>query len=454
MANPFTSARAAQTLQALPPDLQAEQNDILRRQQFADMLRKQSLEPDRGTEVVSGWAIKKSPLEGLNKLAQGLLGTYMQKQGDEQQSSLASRQNEQFISGLNQYQQALQGTPAQEAIAPATAVDDQGYAMPGVEAQPAIPGNRQAALAALLRSGDPRLQQMGMQQMMAKPESMFSKIDPKDYTAESVKQFAATNDFGALVPVRKRDFVNGQAVDPYAVSPGTVIAPQVNRATDLLVPDAAGNFVPNAPLVGLKKDISRAGAANTNVNVNTAPKKFYEEVGKGVGEAVNADYAGAQSAVGTLNNVAQIRSGIDKAFIGPTANARVQIAQIGEMLGVGGKNNAEKLANTRSVIQGLARQEMSAAQGMKGQGQITESERGILRRAESGEISDFTVPEIKTLLGALERTANYRISRHEQNMQRLQQDPNAQGVADYMRIERPQSAPAPSSGGFRILGVR
>jgi hypothetical protein len=103
-------------------------------------------------------------------------------------------------------------------------------------------------------------------------------------------------------------------------------------------------------------------------------------------------------------------------------------------------------------MQGLARQELSAAGQMKGQGQITESERGILRRAEAGDISELTVPEIQTLLGALKKTSNYRINQHNQNLQRLEKDPNAAGVADYMRLPEMPSAPqAPAGGGFRII---
>jgi hypothetical protein len=56
---------------------------------------------------------------------------------------------------------------------------------------------------------------------------------------------------------------------------------------------------------------------------------------------------------------------------------------------------------------------------MKGQGQITESERSILRKAESGQINELTKPELNTLLGALERTATSRINTHNQNLQRL-----------------------------------
>jgi hypothetical protein len=108
---------------------------------------------------------------------------------------------------------------------------------------------------------------------------------------------------------------------------------------------------------------------------------------------------------------------------------------------VNGKDATEQLQNTRNVMQGLARQELAAAGQMKGQGQITESERGILRRAEAGDISELTTPEIQTLLGALKKTSQYRVGIHNQNLERLKKDPNAAGVADYMALPGQNDGP-------------
>jgi len=62
----------------------------------------------------------------------------------------------------------------------------------------------------------------------------------------------------------------------------------------------------------------------------------------------------------------------------------------------------------------------------------------------------MTVPEIKTLLGAVRKTANHRINLHNQNLNRLRQDPNAAGVVDYMRVDPPNTG---TPQGFKILGV-
>jgi hypothetical protein len=87
--NPFTSAQAPNPMQMVAPDLAAQQTQIARQQQLADMLRQQALQPTGDTQVVNGWAVRKSPLEAVSKIAQALIGGYAQQNADEKQLALA-----------------------------------------------------------------------------------------------------------------------------------------------------------------------------------------------------------------------------------------------------------------------------------------------------------------------------------------------------------------------------
>lgn len=171
-------------------------------------------------------------------------------------------------------------------------------------------------------------------------------------------------------------------------------------------------------------------------------------VARTASENLNTSLAGAQSAMATLQNVEQIRSGLGSAILGPGANVRVTMGQIGQVLGVGGADSAEQLVNTRNVIQGLARQELSAAGQMKGQGQITESERSILRKAEAGNINEFSKPELVTLMGALERSANYRVDQHRQSVEKLR---NGADPTSFLDVNQPAPKAAPASSGKTIV---
>lgn len=96
-----------------------------------------------------------------------------------------------------------------------------------------------------------------------------------------------------------------------------------------------------------------------------------------------------------------------------------------------------------------AQLELDAAAQMKGQGQITENERDIIRRAASGDIS-MTLPELKTLTASLEKTARYRIERHNANVQPLLANPNAAALAPFLTVPAP--GPAKAQGNVIDFG--
>ena len=150
--NPFTSAQAPQMLTGSP--YTEDQQSILRQQMIADLLRKQSLEPIGDTQMVGGWAVQRSPLEGAAKLAQALGANWTQQQADEKNKQLGERYKTDLSNTLMNAQNALQGTPAQT-------VDDES----GGHVKPAQAGSQSAYYQALM--GHPATMQMGMQGMQS-----------------------------------------------------------------------------------------------------------------------------------------------------------------------------------------------------------------------------------------------------------------------------------------------
>lgn len=128
-----------------------------------------------------------------------------------------------------------------------------------------------------------------------------------------------------------------------------------------------------------------------------------------------------------------------------TAPAQV-LMQVGTQLGLNGKSSKETLEKTRAAMQAMAQLELDAASQMKGQGQITESERAILRKAASGDIS-MSIGEIKTLSQVARKTAENRIRQHNQNVQPLLSNPNAGALAPFLTVPQPEAAQAPAGGG-------
>jgi hypothetical protein len=182
-------------------------------------------------------------------------------------------------------------------------------------------------------------------------------------------------------------------------------------------------------------EIKKRKAGATTVNVGD--KSFATSFGKGVAESVEGTFAAAQGAQSTLGTIQSIRPIIKAGvYSGPLSTVPRVINQLASSLGVTGKDQDEILKNTAVAMQGLASLEMSAAQAMKGQGAITENERGLIKRASAGDLQTFTQAEVLSLLNALEKTSKFKIKAHERNLQRLKSRPDTAELADFYSLDQ------------------
>lgn len=451
--NPFTSAKAPPTMAVLPPDMAVQQQQLDRQKLMAEILRKQAMEPGGGTEMVSGWAVQKSPMEGLSKIAQALGGKYMDKQNDEKQAELTRASGKQLADTLAGYQSDMQGRPAQSFQTGGNEMGDE----PTTQNVAAIAPNKQAALARLLQSGNPMLQQLGMQQILKGEEQ--SKWSTTPHYDQQGNAFIL-DDRGNKKPldgVKARDKIevapSGVAFNPFATTAGTVF----NNPNNLMGIGPDGQAVVNQPLVAVKKEIGKAGATNVNVKTDV---KMGESLGAQVGPMMKASTEQATAAAKQVDAAQRVVKAIetDKSFTGPLANSRLKVAQISQMLGVGGKDEAEKIANTRAAIRGMAELTLEGRKQMRGEGSITEGEGALAEKANSGNIEDLTGAEIKQLAKASERAARHNYAEHQRKLKVMEANPSLSGVAPF--YQGPAMAPetaapgAAPAGGFKILGVK
>jgi hypothetical protein len=435
-------------------DDQVEQQNIERQRKMADLLRQQSAEPMQNGSMVSGHYVAPSFTQGLAKLLQGYNAGKMGEEADAKQKALAEAVKGRATSEMGQFTNLLTGRPAD------TLPEDQQGPVRAAQAP-----DLNAAYQYAAKAQTPALQQFGVQGALTSAEEQAKLARAKALQQQQLQLWQASgNDPQKFMQLggdpkfakemaeaptwgKKRVVINGQLVNEADATPvGAAIPKQadpVNVAKDLLIPDPnnPGKFIPNQALVGVKTGIAKAGAPNVRATVNMPDKKFYEGLGTAVSGQIEKGFEQAQAATQTLNNANQIASGLEKAFVGPMANQRMTLAQLGQTLGITGKDTEEALLNTRNVIQGLARQELAAAGQMKGQGQITESERAILRKAESGDISSFTKPELQLFVGAIRKTARSRIATHQRNLDNLKTDKEAGTILPYLQIDVPEDAP-------------
>jgi len=178
---------------------------------------------------------------------------------------------------------------------------------------------------------------------------------------------------------------------------------------------------------------NKSKATNVTTKIET---KMGESLAGQVGPMVKDTYTAAQGAVQQVDAAKRIVAAIDsgKVITGPLAGARMTAAQIGQILGVTGKDDAETIARSREVIRGLAEMTLQGRKQMTGQGAITESEGKLAEKANSGDISELTAPEIKQLARASARASRFVYQQHEDNLKNLNSSPDTAKLGAFYKV--------------------
>jgi hypothetical protein len=149
----------------LPPELFAQQQQLNRQQQMAQMLMQQGTQQPQG-QMVSGQYVRPNILAQLAPLAQLYAGTRMAEQGDKRALDLAAQLRQRQTDDLTQYQNLMNPKPT---LAPEQAGPTQtGQAIPREMVQ-GVP-DRQAANLFAATSYNPALQALGMKRLTEGPK--------------------------------------------------------------------------------------------------------------------------------------------------------------------------------------------------------------------------------------------------------------------------------------------
>lgn len=202
------------------------------------------------------------------------------------------------------------------------------------------------------------------------------------------------------------------------------------------------------PFTQWMTDQKKAGAANVSTKIEN---KMGDSLAGQVGPMVKDTYTAANGAVQQVDAANRIIKAVQsgKIIAGPLAGARLQASQLGQLLGVTGKDEADTIARSRDVIRGLAEMTLQGRKQMSGQGAITESEGALAEKANSGNIGDLTPAEIVQLAKASARASRFVYGQHQQNLDNLNTNPSTQGLAKFYKpMQMPADiadAPAPAA---------
>lgn len=200
----------------------------------------------------------------------------------------------------------------------------------------------------------------------------------------------------------------GTGAQPPLIGPGAGRGAQGVPMAPPAMP-AAPAGMPNAPGAAV------AELSPSMQSLNKANQEQAASLASQTGPMLKDSADTAVSAVQSVQAAQRLQQAInsDKTLAGPTATLRLKALQISSLMGIPGKDDAEKIANTRQAIQEMAKLTLEGRQQMKGQGAVTNQESALAERATSGSIDDLTAPEISQLAAAAERSARFKYGVHQ-----------------------------------------
>ena len=212
------------------------------------------------------------------------------------------------------------------------------------------------------------------QDIAPKQESIFGKIDPKDYTPESVAAFSRTRDYSSLVAKDKPNAkyreltqaeIRARGLDPnrtYQLEEGTNKVSQIGQGPAVVF---------NAPLLASEGE-------------------YAKNVGKSRAERDVQQFGAAEAAVENLPKINEILNELNtgQAFTGSFSELQKNIQKVQAKFAAD-KKAGKRVSDTEylDALLGSDVFPMIGALGIGARGLDTPAEREFLRKVMSGEIS-------------------------------------------------------------------
>ena len=306
------------------PETAAELMRIRRQQQIADAMMQSGRAAPQG-RMAGRIFVPSSPLESLGALAEQYVAKGQMGEAEQGYKALGDRKAQMFAESVAGLQKLRSGTPEQP-MGPPTPEGEMGVK------EAVAPGTKQQVTDFLLSQQHPTFKQAGLAQMLADTKQVEKFGHDVKFTTD--KKPYVVGDLGTvkyldptLTPRDRLEFVDGQPVNPFSgTKEGAPIAKRPNMATDLLIPDAAGNLVPNTKLIDAKKGIAQAGAAQTRVNTFTPAS---EEAQKDFMKKISTNWEALQTAPVTLKNIETAKGLVKQAggFVGNFGENKLEIVK-------------------------------------------------------------------------------------------------------------------------------
>lgn len=194
----------------------------MRRRKLQEAMFQQAMAPQE-TQYAGNRAVPYSPLQGLTTLGQALIARSAMDSGDRRLAEARKSQEDKKAKLIETVMKTMRGTPEIPAVTadkfgPPQFPDEQQVITPAI---PAVPPNPQEAM--VLAASQPETAEMAKyiglsEKAKAKGGDSFAKINPKDFTPDSVRRFERTGNYDDLISVKQlnehaKDFNTVQAAE-------------------------------------------------------------------------------------------------------------------------------------------------------------------------------------------------------------------------------------------------
>ena len=284
----------------MPTPYEQQIEELKRRQQMAEMLQQQAMQPLESQVAPGGMVVPTSPVLGLAKLLQGYIGGKQLRDIEKQRGEREQLESNKAINFLKDIrmgqQQPMSADEALGASLSATPTEAQRMPMSAMD--------KQGAMDAAMLGGSPQMR-MAAQLAAMKQERVLQldKIDPSKFTPQSLDAAIRADNPALLVPVQKPEN-QPAAIDEYNFAKrqgftGSFMDYQRERAAQLRAPVAQEPLMAIMGPDGKPVYVNRSQAIGKTPYTATTLKQEQQEADK-----ARAQNQASLSAQETLDNAA------------------------------------------------------------------------------------------------------------------------------------------------------
>jgi hypothetical protein len=337
------------------------------------------------------------PMQHLAELLRVHQGGKAEKEATSALGNISAERNKAITDALRGFSTNMAGAPEQRTPMQADAFDEADRASLGgnqnlTAVTPERKADPMAAYQSLMNAPDSNLRQSGMTGFLNYQKSQ----------ADQARQAQALQQLGqvqtpqealalGIAPATVKDYFETKSIGQ----------PKVDMAKDLMIPDGQGGWKPNEALVGVKTQISKAGAPKVDARTyNTQESEQSKVYGKALGEQratiMNMGIE-APKRLAQVDRMEELLSGIEGGRLAPAmTDVQSSLNSVGIKVGsnLGSKEAAEALAvemalkmrppgsgpMTDKDFDNFLRTAPSLAKSAEGRRQITSTVRAAIQR--------------------------------------------------------------------------